>query len=92
MFYRKGHIMLTLKNLNEAERFVTRQQRLGNNVRWEGWDIVFFRESDKGRTAKHGVWSRTAEAYGFDNRSPVTDAGTWEVDYRNVRRAKRTRN
>lgn len=84
--------MLIIKTLPEAEKFVTRQQRLGNDVRWDGWDMVFFRE------AEAAVYSTEPEAVirdgkaGFDNRSPVTDAGTWEIDYRNVRRAQRTRN
>lgn len=84
--------MLTLKTLPEAERFVTRQQKLGNTVRWDGWDLVFFRE------APQAVYSTDPSAvirngsYGFDNRVPVSESGTWEVDHRNVRRAKRPRN
>lgn len=82
--------MLTISTLTEAERFVTRQQRLGNDVRWDGWDMVFFRE------APEAVYSTEPEAgirngkYGFNNKSELLDDGTWSVDYRNVRRAKRT--
>lgn len=82
--------MLTLQNLSEAERFVARQQRLGNDVRWEGWNMIFFRPSEKGMYSKHGAF-RNGE-WGFENLSPVTEEGTWEIDYRNVRRAKRIRN
>lgn len=79
--------MLTIKNITEAEKFVRRQQRLGSDVRWDNYDMVFFRASDKGRTSKDGAF-RNGQ-WGFDNRSPVTDEGTWEVDYRNVKRARR---
>lgn len=82
--------MLTIKNLSEAERFVTRQQRLGNDVRWDGWDMVFFRAAPEAVYSSDGVVRRPTGEYGFDNRSKVTDEGTWEIDYRNVRRAKRT--
>lgn len=82
--------MLTLNTPGEAERFVRRQQRLGNDVRWDGWDIVFHRPDPRGRTNKDGAFR--GNRWGFENRVPVTDDGTWEVDYRNVRRAKRPRN
>lgn len=81
--------MLTIKTLDEADAFVTRQQRLGNDVRWDGWTMIFFRSEPRGRTNRDGAIR--AEVWGFENRVPVNDKGTWEVDYRNVRRAKRTR-
>lgn len=81
---------LTLTGLRQAERFVYKQQALGNDVRWEGFDtIIFFRESDQGMTSpdgafRHGVW-------GFDNRFSCDSNGVWSIDYRNVRRNKSTR-
>lgn len=77
--------MLTINTPVEAERFVRRQQRLGNDVRWDGWDLVFFREAPQGVYSKDGAFRNGA--WGFENRSPVNAAGQWEVDYRNVRRA-----
>lgn len=82
--------MLTINTLSEAERFVTRQQRLGNDVRWDGWDMVFFREAPQAVYSLDGVVRETTKHYGFDNRSEVTDKGTWEIDFRNVRRSQRT--
>lgn len=82
--------MLTLKGLNDASNFVDRQQRLGNDVRWDGWDIVFHRPDPRGVTSKDGAFRHGQ--WGFENRVPVSDDGTWEVDYRNVRRSKRIRN
>lgn len=81
--------MLTINTPAEAERFVARQQRLGNDVRWENYDMVFFRESEKGRTNKDGAFRNGV--WGFDNRSPLLSDGTWAVDYRNVKKAKRNR-
>lgn len=81
--------MLTLKNPAEAEKFVRRQQRLGNDVRWENYDIVFHRPAPQGVYSKDGAY-RDGQ-WGFENRVPVSEKGTWEVDYRNVRRAKRPR-
>lgn len=82
--------MLTLKTLPEAEKFVTRQKRLGNDVRWENYDIVFYRPAPQGVYSKDGAF-RNGQ-WGFENRVPVSERGTWEIDYRNVRRAKRSRN
>lgn len=81
--------MLTINSLSEAEKFVNRQQRLGNDVRWDGWDMVFFREAPQAVYSTDGV-IRNGK-YGFDNRSEVTGEGTWEIDYRNVRRSKSSR-
>lgn len=81
--------MLTINSVPEAEKFVRRQQRLGNDVRWENYDMVFFREAPQGVYSKDGAFR--GGVWGFENRSPVTSEGTWEVDYRNVRRAKRSR-
>lgn len=82
--------MLTLAGIKRAEKFVDQQKARGNDVRWDGWDIVFFREAPQAVYSKDGVFRNGT--YGFDNRVVVTERGTWEVDYRNVRRASRSRN
>lgn len=81
--------MLTINSLEAAEKFVEEQQSLGSPVRWEGWDIIFFREAPQAVYSLDGVIHDGK--YGFDNRSTVTDDGRWEVDWRNVRRPKHTR-
>ena len=81
--------MLSLAGIKKAEQFVTKQKALGNDVRWDGWDIVFFREAPQAVYSKDGVFR--SGTYGFDNRAIVNEKGVWEIDYRNVRRAKRTR-
>ena len=83
--------MLELNSVNEAERFVRRQQRLGNDVYWDNYDIVFYRPDERALRSVDGVWR--SGGYGFANRSALQDDGTWSVDYRNVRKSsERTRN
>lgn len=81
--------MLTIAGIKKAEKFVAKQRSLGNDVRWDGWDMVFFREAPQAVYSKEGVFRNGT--YGFDNRVEVSEKGTWEVDYRNVRRSKRNR-
>lgn len=82
---------MLLKTLDEAERFVANQKRLGADIRWDNYDIVFFRPSDKGVYSKNGAYR--GGVWGFENRSTVAANGTWEVDPRNVaKRSTRTRN
>jgi hypothetical protein len=81
--------VLELTGLKRAERFVSEQHEAGSDIRWEGWDIVFFRPSELGRTSKQGVIRDGV--YGFDNRVVVDSDGVWRVDFRNVKRTKRTR-
>lgn len=80
--------MLTL-GIRKVEKFVKEQVALGNDVRWDGWDLIFFRPSPKGRFSKDGAFRNGV--WGFDNRVKVNDKGVWEVDFRNVKRSKRTR-
>jgi hypothetical protein len=82
--------MLQLRGLGSAEKFVTAQADAGNDVRWVGFDkIVFFRPDPRGMSAKAGAF-RNGQ-WGFDNVVEVNGSGVWEVDYRNVKRIKRSR-
>ena len=89
--------MLTL-GYKKAHKFVTEQQALGNNVKWDGWTMVFFTPNpgalysvdSEGRP--NGVWSREAGTYGFESRVEPNEKGHWEINFRNVYRPnKRTR-
>lgn len=80
---------MVIKSVKQAEKFVNQQKRLGNDVRWDNYDIVFFRKSEKGVTSKDGAF-RNGE-WGFENRFAVNESGEWNIDGRNVRRGKRTR-
>ena len=82
--------MLTLKTLDEAERFVSRQQRLGNDCVWENYDIVFYRPDAHAVTSTQGAYRKGQWAY--KNVSSLREDGTWEIDHRNIKRAGRDRN
>lgn len=54
----------------------------GHNVRWDGWDLVFFHTSPRGRWAPSGT--RHNGVWGFETRvSPNTD-GRWIVSKRTI--------
>lgn len=82
---------MRLEGLWTADKFVAVQKSRGNDVRWDGWDIVFFRPDPRAvYSAADGAF-RNGQ-YGFENRVPVSNDGAWEVDSRNVRSARRPRN
>lgn len=78
--------MLTL-GVKKADKFVREQKELGNDVRWDGWTMVFFRPSPAAVYSKDGAFREGV--WGFDNRVEVNDKGLWEIDYRNVRKHTR---
>jgi hypothetical protein len=78
--------MVTLTGLNEAERFVTKHKAAGRDVRWDGWDIVFFRAADYGMTSSDGAFRN--DTWGFDNRYSVNENGEWLIDGREIRSKK----
>lgn len=81
--------MLTI-GIKKADKFVKQQQALGNDVFWDGWDMVFFRPDNRGMFNKAGAFRNGV--WGFKNTVPVNENGKWEIDYRNVKRAGSTRN
>lgn len=80
--------MLNL-DIKAAHRLVREQKAAGNDVRWDGWDIVFFRPADYAIHSTDGAF-RNGQ-WGFDNRVVVNSEGIWSVDPRNVRRVRRPR-
>lgn len=68
----------------KIDSFVEEQIALGNDVRWDGWTLIFFRPEPKGVYSKDGAF-RNGQ-WGFENRTPVNDSGLWEIDFRNVKR------
>lgn len=80
--------MLRLKNPFEADKFVTEQRKLGNDVRWDTFakTLVFFKPDPRGMFSKDGAFRNGV--WGFDNRVEINDEGVLEVEYRNVRRSK----
>lgn len=80
---------MLIKSVKQAEKFIKQQQSLGNDVRWDNYDIVFFRTSEKGITSKDGAFRNGK--WGFENRFGVNESGEWNLDGRNVRRGKYSR-
>jgi hypothetical protein len=82
--------MLNL-DIKAAHKLVAQQQAVGNNVRWDGYDIVFWREDFRGYGHPSGEFNREAGVWGFGNRCEVNDEGTWSIDERNIRSTRRSR-
>ncbi|WNM73068.1 hypothetical protein SEA_PERSIMMON_225 [Streptomyces phage Persimmon] len=77
--------MSVVLDYNSVDQFVESQQKAGNDVRWEGWDLVFFRKSKN-----QSGWSKRDGAYrndnwGFQTRIAVGNDGKWRVPNRNVK-------
>lgn len=81
--------MLNL-DIKAAHKLVRDQRAIGNDVEWDGWDIVFYRYADHAMTSTDGVWRKDKSQWAFANRVKVNSEGTWEIDPRNVRRIRRS--
>jgi hypothetical protein len=80
----------------KAHKFIEEQKALGNDVRWDGWTMVFFRAHPAAMYSvqdgrPNGVWSRTSDSYGFETRVEPNEKGLWEIDWRNVKSNKHSR-
>jgi hypothetical protein len=71
---------------DEVDEFVSNQQALGNNVRWDGYTMVFFKRTDHGFTNEKGAFqrvdSRSKKRGGFWGMELRVDPGTdgaWKV-------------
>lgn len=86
--------MLVL-GIKKVDKFVKAQQELGNDVYWNGWEMVFFRPhpaalySVDENNRPNGVWRNGS--YGFETRVNCNEKGLWEIDFRNVRRSNTSR-
>lgn len=74
--------MLVL-NHSEAHKFVREQRRAGNDVRWDGWEMVFWVPNQHGFTNPKGAFRRGR--WGMQHRIAVGTDGTWRVPNRYVR-------
>lgn len=70
--------MITLTH-NEVDGFVEKLQRKGVDVRWDGWDIVFFTPKPDARRSVNGRWRGT---WGFEKTVSPNSEGNWLLDYR----------
>lgn len=77
--------MITL-SFYKADNFVARLQRKGVNVRWEGWNMVFF-SPDKRARYNNTAARRVGDEWGFETTVSPNAAGMWLVPNRLVRGA-----
>lgn len=77
--------MSVVLNYNNVDKFVAEQNELGNDVRWEEWNLVFFRKSrnDAGWSKREGAYRNNN--WGFQNRIAVDSDGKWRIPSRNVK-------
>lgn len=71
---------------DRADGFVAKLQRKGVDVRWEGWNIIFFKEDRRALRATSG--KRWGERWGFETVVEPNGDGRWLVDYKLARGTK----
>ena len=71
---------MPLVNLNydQAHEYVERQQKRGNKVWWDGWDIKSFTPHPVGFWKKDGAL--VDGQWGVIATSKVSEKGTWRVN------------
>lgn len=76
--------MITL-TFNKVDSFVAKLQRKGIDVRWNGWDMVFFKEDRYAMSSPRG--KRRGERWGYETVVSPNSAGKWMVGYHLARGA-----
>lgn len=69
--------------VDKVDGFVAKMQRKGIKVRWEGWDMVFFK-ADR-RAMRNPEGRRNGDEWGFETRISPDSQGKWLVNYRLTR-------
>lgn len=76
-------------DIKSVHKMVNQQRSMGVDVRWENYDVIFFRPAD------HAMYSADGEfrngVWGFSNRFGVNSDGKWKIDSRNLKRHRRAR-
>lgn len=62
-------------DLRSATKFVKKNG--GDGVRWEGWDMIFFKEDPNGWSHVKGAFF--SGKWGMQTRVTVSENGTWKV-------------
>ena len=79
---------MLILDYSAAHTFMREQHRLGNKVRWEGWDMVFFKPTHYGYKDVNGAFRDGR--WGVEKRVPVNAVGQWEVSKKNVFTARKS--
>ena len=84
---RKGKTMSRMNlNYKEAHAFVREQRKMGSDLRWDGWDMVFWEPTQYGFEDSKGAFRKGR--WGVETRISVSNDGTWSFPNRKVRRPK----
>lgn len=62
-----------------------KQNNKGNDVRWNGWDMVIHTPDPKAARDPLGRYSRRTERWGFETVVPPNDEGIYLVNYKLAR-------
>lgn len=65
----------------QAHAFVEKQSRR-SDVRWDGWDIVFWRANPNGYSMRNGAYRNGR--WGVQTRIKPNSRGVWLVSEKNV--------
>ena len=71
--------------IDKVDNFVAKMQRKGIKVRWDGWDMVFFK-ADR-RALRNPSGRRDGNEWGFETVVSPNKQGKWLVNHRLVRGA-----
>lgn len=77
--------MITL-SFDKVDNFVARLQRKGVKVRWEGWNMIFFKELDNPDLRNRSL-RRLGVEWGLETVVSPDATGKWQVPNRLVRGA-----
>ncbi len=84
----KGSKLVVL-NFDSVDGFVREQRKQGSDVRWDGWDLVFWKPSHYGFSNKNGAFRRGVNGkrgrWGVETRVTVNGDGLWKVPSKNVK-------
>lgn len=72
--------------IDKVDGFVAKLQRKGVQVRWDGWDMVFFKADDR-KALRSVNGRRLGDQWGFETRVSPNEQGNWLVNYRLARGA-----
>lgn len=71
--------------IDKVDGFVSKLQRKGVDVRWDGWNLIFFKEDKNGLRSAKG--RRLGNRWGFETTISPDERGQWLINYRLARGA-----
>lgn len=71
--------------IDKVDGFVAKLQRKGIKVRWDGWNMVFFKPDRRALSSARG--RRLGSEWGFETVVSPNSDGKWLVNYRLARGA-----